>query len=252
MKSPVTVLDLGLASYDTVWELQKRMHSELLNGSGKERLLLVEHPAVVTLGRGAKESNLKRSVDEIKASGIEVFHIERGGDVTYHGPGQLVAYPILNLNQHKRDVGWYMRSLEEVVIRTLSDYSVQAIRIPGRTGVWIQNTTEAPGEHACQSLTSSKICSIGVRLSRWCTYHGLSVNVLPATEGFEHIHPCGCPGVVVTSLEQELQNRNTESNTSSEVSANLMGKVKHRLVRNFSAVFECEATIVVAESFGRY
>jgi lipoyl(octanoyl) transferase len=250
MDKTITVLDLGLAPYQSVWDLQRELHAGLLAGTGKETLLLVEHPPVVTLGRGAKQETLKVPVDQLEANGIEVFHIERGGDVTYHGPGQLVAYPILNLNHHRRDVGWYMRSLEEVVIQTLAEHGVPAIRIPGRTGVWVKQPHALAADG---TPLTHKICSIGVRLSRWCTYHGLSVNVSQTTEGFNHIHPCGYSDVSVTSLEAELRTlarvMSPEHSTQSEIGLteqvgdDLVSRVKHQITKNFCDVFDCEASI---------
>lgn len=183
------VLELGLKPYREVWDLQKKLQAELIAGTGEQTLIICEHSPVITLGTSAEASNVLAREDELKTHGIEVIKIERGGDVTYHGPGQLVAYPILNLNYYRRDVDWYLRQLEQIIIDTLADCGVTGMRIPGKTGVWTSDT--------------KKIASIGVRLSRWCTMHGLSLNVQDCSVGFNLINPCGFRDIEMTSLEQE-------------------------------------------------
>lgn len=151
---------------------------------------------MITVGRSGKEQNLLMTPSQLATKGVSYFQIDRGGDITYHGPGQIVGYPILDLNQHRRDVGWYMRSLEEVIMRFLAQFSVVSTRRDGRTGVW---TGSGQGDN----LPTRKIASVGVRISRWCTMHGFSVNVLDCHEGFSLINPCGFTDIEVTSIEEE-------------------------------------------------
>ena len=186
--------DLGLISYQAAWQLQKQLQQDLIAGNIPEQLLLCEHNPTITVGRSGKIENLLVDRATLIERGVDFFAVERGGDVTYHGPGQLVCYPILDLNRHRRDVHWYMRSLEEVIIRVLAHYGVQGHRSLGRTGVWTgnqQNDTEDVLE---------KIASIGVRISRWCSLHGFSLNVADVSDGFSMINPCGYQDVRVSSL----------------------------------------------------
>ncbi|MCB0309688.1 MAG: lipoyl(octanoyl) transferase LipB [Bdellovibrionales bacterium] len=182
------LLALGLRPFREVWDLQKKLQQGLINAQANDTLILCQHYPVVTNGRSGSEINLLLTKDQLRSIGIEYYEIERGGDVTYHGPGQIVVYPILNLNRYKKDVGWYMRTLETALITTLESFHVPAMQIPGRTGVW----TDA----------SSKIASIGVRISRWCTMHGLALNVSDQSGGFRHINPCGFKGINISYAEQ--------------------------------------------------
>lgn len=189
------VQDLGLTNFSEVWELQRKLQSELIAGTGEDHLILCEHTPVITIGRSAKKSateyqNLLVDRGELQRAGIEIFEIERGGDITYHGPGQLVGYPVLNLSSRRKDVGWYMRSLEEIIIQTMRDFGLNGIRISGRTGVWVSETL--------------KIASIGIRISRWCTMHGFSLNLFDQSAGFSYINPCGFSAVKMTSFEELL------------------------------------------------
>ena len=201
MLTPLHVQRLGRTPYREVWQRQKKLQAQLLEGGGHDTLILCEHEPVITLGRGAKPENVLASSAELERLGIKVIQIERGGDVTYHGPGQLLAYPILDLNRKRRDVGWYMRGLEEVVIRTLARYGIGACRIPGKPGVWL---APGPEQTASAPICNRKIAALGVRISRWCTLHGLSLNVQNCNKGFSLIHPCGFTDIIVTSLEEEL------------------------------------------------
>lgn len=170
---------LGLVPYREAWELQRELHRRRVNQEIPDTLLLLEHPPVYTLGKNADPRNLLNPGD------AEVVQTDRGGDVTWHGPGQLVGYPIFDLKQHRPSVSWYMRSLEEVIIRALQTFGVEAGRIPGLTGVWI-------GEE--------KICALGVRLSRWVTLHGFALNICPNLSYFSGMIPCGIRDKGVTSL----------------------------------------------------
>jgi lipoyl(octanoyl) transferase len=189
------VYDLGLMPYAQAWNLQKALVEQLKTRSHVDTLLLVEHPPVYTLGQGSTPEYLKFSP---QAPPHPLFRIERGGEVTHHCPGQLVGYPILNLKRHKPDLHWYLRQLEEVVIRTLAHFDIHGERLPGLTGVWVkEDGTYAPDTHR-------KLAAIGIKVSRWITMHGFALNICPDLEGFEHIVPCGIATRPVGSLAQLL------------------------------------------------
>ena len=179
------VQDLGLCSYKEVWDLQKNIHAERIAGKDQDTLLLVEHTPVYTFGKNADKNHLLHHYPE----NVQIFHIERGGDITFHGPGQLVGYPILDLNNYKKSISWYMRSLEEVIIDTLDIYGLVAIRKDGLTGVWIGD---------------EKIAALGVRISRWVTMHGFALNVNTDLNYYDGIIPCGILEYGVTSMEKLL------------------------------------------------
>jgi lipoyl(octanoyl) transferase len=182
------VYDLGTTEYTKALELQRYYHKKVIEGSQGDVLLACSHNPVYTCGTSTLDEHLYRSPEELGASGATVVQVERGGSVTYHGPEQAILYPIIDLHHHRTDVGWYMRSLEEVAIRTLHDYEIEGIRIPGKTGVWIDE--------------NSKIAFSGVRISRWCTLHGLSLNVTNCAAQFALINPCGLGTITITSIEQ--------------------------------------------------
>lgn len=190
------VRSLGIRPYSEVLGLQRALQRTLIEGTGPEVIIACQHPPVITIGRGGKSTNIIAATHELAAAGIDRVEVERGGDVTYHGPGQIIVYPILNLNNYRRDVGWYMRLLEESVIQTVARWGVQANRYPGRTGVWLP-----PRESGARWR---KLSSQGVRISRWCTFHGLSLNVTDQQDGFRHLNPCGYTDIDSTSLEQLL------------------------------------------------
>lgn len=209
----ITVQHLGRRPYREVWELQKKIQRDLLDGISENHLIFCEHDPVITLGRSAKRENVLLPENQ---KAIEVIEIERGGDVTYHGPGQIVCYPLLDLSTKRRDVCWYMRTLEEVILRTLSDLGITANRVQGRTGVWIQR----------HGAPDSKIASIGLRLSRWRTLHGFSLNVHGVQAGFSMINPCGFSDITVTSISEQLQRPFA------------LDSVEALLERHFCALFE--------------
>jgi lipoyl(octanoyl) transferase len=219
-KDLLQILDLGRCKYLYAWKLQRDLQSRLMTGQGPDTLLVCEHDPVITMGRSAKAANLLVSLQQLQEQGVEYYEVERGGDVTYHGPGQLVLYPVLNLNHKRRDVHWYMRSLEAVVIETLAFFGISAARYSGRTGVWI---TLQPAPR--------KICSIGVRISRWCTMHGLALNIEDCGAGFALINPCGYTDIEITSLARELDC------AGRGVLPDLMYQAKQRLVQNFLEIF---------------
>jgi lipoate-protein ligase B len=187
---PLNVFNLGLQPYQSVLELQHRMVAARRSGKIGDTLLLLQHPPVITLGRRGNENNILVSREWLEERGIQVHRVERGGDVTYHGPGQLVGYPIMDLAQHRPDVGWYMHSLEETLIRTLADFGIAATRYPGNIGVWLDEHT--------------KIASLGVRIENWITYHGFALNVAPDVSHFQLIVPCGLAHKEITSMEKAL------------------------------------------------
>jgi lipoyl(octanoyl) transferase len=180
---------LGRLAYGEALELQRRVAADRISGHiGQDVLLLVEHPPVVTLGRTAKERNLTSSPDFLRSRGVELFEVERGGDVTFHGPGQLVGYPIFDLKRHKLDLHWYLRQVEEAVIIGLAHYGIAAERNTGFTGVW---------------TAGRKIASIGVHARDWVTWHGFALNISTDLSYFNLIVPCGIDGVIMTSMERE-------------------------------------------------
>ena len=208
------LLKLGLTPYRKAWELQREIFRGVVASEEEDTLILVEHPHVYTFGRGADMGNFLLTDEKLIEIGAEKLEIERGGDVTYHGPGQLVGYPILNLAHFKEDLGWYLRALEDTIIKVLAMYDVEGFRIAGRTGVW---TGDAGNEE--------KICAIGVHASRWCTMHGFAFNVNTDLSYFAHIIPCGISDRGVTSLEKILGRKIP------------MDEVMERYVEAFATVF---------------
>ncbi|PPK84087.1 lipoyl(octanoyl) transferase [Neolewinella xylanilytica] len=212
----VFIHHLGRMAYQPAWDLQRRLHATLVERKldnrrrlqagetelpgQQHRLLFVEHDPVYTLGKSGSQEHLLLSAEQLVAEGITFVRINRGGDITYHGPGQLVVYPIFDLDEFFNDVHRYVRSLEEVIIRTLADFGLMGERDPGYTGVWLA------GDPA-RRRPKRKICAIGVHLSRWTTMHGLAFNVRPNLAHFNHIVPCGIADRdrSVTSLSIELR-----------------------------------------------
>lgn len=190
MSRRLLVQDLGLRPYAEVLELQRALAQRRLSGELKDDLLLlVEHEPVVTLGRGTQPRSLPLSAAELARRGVQQFEVERGGDVTFHGPGQLVGYPILDLRQHREDLHWYLRTLEDALIAGLNELGIEAGRNPGLTGVWTRGR---------------KIGSIGIHVKQWVTFHGFALNVNTDLSYFELIVPCGIRDVVMTSVALEL------------------------------------------------
>lgn len=182
-------MDLGRRPYAEVLELQRELCRRRVAGEIQDDLLLlVEHDPVITLGRGTRATSLPLSAEEIRRRGVDVFEVERGGDVTYHGPGQLVGYPIVDLNRHRPDLHWYLRELEGAVIDALADLEIPAERRPGLTGVWTRGR---------------KIASIGIHVKQWVTFHGFALNVVNDLANFGLIVPCGIENVVMTSVARE-------------------------------------------------
>lgn len=197
--------DLGTVDYKTCWDYQEELFAESIrrkiarrNGEDaalpENHLLFVEHPPVFTLGKSGDEKNLLRSTKELAREGFSYYKINRGGDITYHGPGQLVGYPIIDLDQFFTDIHRYLRTLEEAIILMLADYGIVAGRIEGLTGVWVGENSDNP----------RKIAALGVKCSRWVTMHGFALNVNSNLSHFDLIVPCGIDDKAVTSMEKEL------------------------------------------------
>jgi lipoyl(octanoyl) transferase len=190
MQRPLTVQRLGRVAYSDALALQEELVEQRTAGRIADTVLLLEHdPAVITLGRGAKEEHVLLSREALALQGVEVHETGRGGDVTYHGPGQLVAYPIVDLKPDRQDVRKYVGALEEVMIRIAAGYGITAGRVAGLNGTWVGN---------------NKLGAVGVRIRRWVTMHGLAINVSTALDAFDLIVPCGIRDRGVTSLEREL------------------------------------------------
>ena len=203
--------DLGFIDYKEAWDLQQEIHSKRVLGEVDDFLFLLEHPNTYTLGKTAHKENLVGSEDYLTQNKISVYDIDRGGDITYHGPGQIVGYPIIDLNNWFKDTHKYLRALEEVIIKTCSDYGLECERNEKHTGVWIED---------------QKIAAIGIKVSRWVTMHGFAFNVNTDLNLFNGIIPCGIQDKTVTSLKQELKR---EINIQ---------EVKEKLLKNFTQLFE--------------
>ena len=233
MRQKVFFEDMGIRSYQPSWDYQEALllkntqikwearqnEQDLKTSQTEHRLLMVEHNPVFTLGKSGKREHVLVSEEQLKNLGIEFFHINRGGDVTYHGLQQIVGYPILDLDKFKTDLGWYLRSLEQVIIDVMAEYGLKGERSSGETGVWLQ--PEDP-------FMARKICALGIKCSRWITMHGFALNVNTDLSHFEFIVPCGIQGKTVTSLEKELGHKvNYE-------------EVKEKIKKHFQLVFDCE------------
>jgi len=210
-----TVRDLGRMSYTDALAVQQQIASDRKQGLGSDHLLFVEHPHVITIGRNGREENLLASGALLRQKGIELHESDRGGDVTYHGPGQIVGYPIVDLRDWKRDVGAYVRAIEQVLIDTLEGFGIQAVRVAGLTGVW----TNRDGAEA-------KIAAIGVHLSRWVSTHGWALNVTTDLSYYQYIVPCGLTKPV-TSMEHLGVRADVE-------------EVKSALAHHFRRIFDFE------------
>lgn len=230
MKPILQVEYLGRVNYKEAWEYQEKLFQQTVDLKVRNRreqlrlstsnyLLFVEHDPVYTLGKSGDFSNLLVSEDELKRKGAEFFKTNRGGDITFHGPGQLVAYPILDLDHFFTDVHKYLRFLEEAVIQTLAHWNIEATRSSGETGVWLDVDTPF----------ARKICAMGIRASRWITMHGLALNVDTDLSFFELMIPCGIPGKGVTSMKRELGD-NCPS----------LEEVQREFLKQFARLFNCE------------
>ncbi len=207
--------------YADALTLQRDAARARLSGSlAEDVLFLVQHPPVITLGRSTKAGNLLASSAQLAVRGVELFDVERGGDVTFHGPGQLVGYPIVNLTRHTQDLHWYLRQLEEAMIRALAPFGITAGRNAGKTGVWVRDR---------------KIASIGVHARQWVTWHGFALNVTTDLSYFDLMVPCGIPDVVMTNVERELLE--AAASTCLAPSPALFDDVRERTIAAFATLF---------------
>ncbi len=216
------LIDIGKTEYSYAWDLQKSLLDLRNEGKIPDVILFTEHHHTYTIGKSGGDDHLLASEDELRSKGIALFKIDRGGDITYHGPGQIVCYPIIDLKNHYLDVHRYLRDLEEVVIRALKRYSIEAHREPDYTGVWVG---------------SEKICAIGVKVSHWVTMHGFAFNINTDLSYFGRIIPCGIFHMGVTSLSQVLDRGVT------------LSEVKHILTEELAGVFETEIEPTSLEQF---
>lgn len=230
LNKQIILRDLGFKDYKETWDYQETLFQEIIDIKIRNRreskddktpnyLLFVEHPHVYTLGKSGDLSHLLIGEAELKAKNATFYKINRGGDITYHGPGQIVGYPIIDLDNFFTDIHKYLRLLEESIILTLSEYGIQSTRSPGETGVWLDVGTPF----------ARKICALGVRSSRWVTMHGFALNVNTDLGYFDHIVPCGIRGKDVTSMHVELGVKQVDENL-----------VKQKIVTHFSRLFEAE------------
>ncbi len=234
MQTEVQFEDLGFRPYKEIWDYQETLLKQntdiklasRLSGIDTtpdlvptlNHLLFVEHTPVYTLGKSGDEKNVLISEEEREKRGIDYFHINRGGDITFHGPGQLVGYPIIDLEKFKPDLGWYLRSLEDVIIVTMAEYGLKGERSPGETGVWLDPFVKGK---------ERKICAMGIKCSRWITMHGFAFNVNTDLDYFGFIVPCGIENKQVTSLQKEL---------GREIS---FEEIKQKVKNNFEKIFAC-------------
>lgn len=227
MNKKIQLLDLGNKDYKATWEYQEELFKKIVDLKIQNRnstspiltpnfFLYVTHPHVYTLGKSGDFSNLLLSEKQLKEKGASFYKINRGGDITYHGPGQIVGYPILDLENFFTDIHKYLRFLEEAIILTLAEYGLKTERSPGETGVWFDVGTPF----------ARKICAMGVRASRWVTMHGFALNVNADLGYFDHIIPCGIRGKAVTSMHVELGRKVNEE------------EVKEKILKHFSVLFE--------------
>ena len=200
------ILDLGLSDYNETWKLQKKLQYKRILGEIEDHLLLVEHPPVFTLGKNASKQHIINNSDD-----VSIIQTDRGGNITFHGPGQLVGYPILDLNYYKRSITWYMRELEQLIIDVLGEYDIKASRKKGLTGTWVKD---------------KKIAALGVRISKWVTMHGFSLNINPDLNFYKYIIPCGIKEYGVTSMAKIMGN---------EVPS--MDEIKTKMTKRFTKNF---------------
>ncbi|MFV9552384.1 lipoyl(octanoyl) transferase LipB [Algibacter sp. PT7-4] len=230
MNKKIELQDLGLKDYKQTWDYQENLFKAIVDSKIKNRreaagletknyFLFVEHPHVYTLGKSGDITNLLVDETQLKAKNATFYKVNRGGDITYHGPGQIVGYPILDLDNFFTDIHKYLRFLEEMIILTLAEYGLKAERSPGETGVWLDVGTPF----------ARKICAMGVRASRWVTMHGFALNVNADLGYFDLMIPCGIKGKAVTSLNVELGKKEVNET-----------EVKEKLIKHFTNLFEAE------------
>ena len=218
------LVNIDLIEYRRAWNFQREVVAAKVKSDLPDILILLEHNPVITLGRRGDHQHIQASPEVLTAEGINIYHVERGGEVTYHGPGQIIGYPILNLKNWHRDVSWYVFNLEEVLIRTLGDFGIEGTRNRLNRGVWVRD---------------SKIGSIGVAITRWVTYHGFSLNVSPNMYHYSLITPCGLEGIKITSLRELLGKEPAQRRVRDDIS------------RHFQQVFNMELARIDMEDLKR-
>jgi lipoyl(octanoyl) transferase len=225
VREKVAIINLGRTAYRDIWELQRKIFTLRAEAKISDVLILNEHNHVYTIGKTGCDDHLLACEDELHENNVEVYHIDRGGDITYHGPGQLVGYPILDLTNHYLDIHRYLRDLEEVIIRTLREHRIDAHRDKDFTGVWVGN---------------EKIAAIGVKVSRWITMHGFALNIATDLNYFDRIIPCGIFHRGITSMEK--------------VSGKVIpaDDVATSIIRNYSEVFDCDIVHYTKDEFVQY
>jgi lipoate-protein ligase B len=222
----LNIINLGIEPYKKVWDFQKKLHQMRLDNLIHDTLILLEHPHTYTLGKSADKNHLLADDNTLSENEIDIFEIDRGGDITYHGPGQIVGYPIIRLDEFYKDVHRYLRDLEEIIIRTLDEFDIKAERNEDYTGVWINN---------------NKIAAIGIKVSRWITMHGFAFNINTDLSYFDKIIPCGIFEKGVTSLANELGTKITLKN------------VKDVIIKHFCEIFRYDSFKIFssADEFGK-
>ncbi|MDD5454348.1 MAG: lipoyl(octanoyl) transferase LipB [Candidatus Ratteibacteria bacterium] len=220
MAEAIDIINLGLKDYRRTYKIQKELVAKRLKGQIPDTLLVVEHPPVFTIGRSGSKEHILAPLKKIQQEGIEIIEVDRGGNITYHGPGQIVGYPIIDLKNYGKDIHIYLRMLEKVLIKLLKELGIKAKRIKGMTGVWVHPVRNSPVNNATNipavflrkqnagiaSNEAKKIASIGIAVSKWIAYHGFALNVEPNMEHFKMINSCGL-GKEVTSMKEQLGNR---------------------------------------------
>jgi lipoate-protein ligase B len=237
MPRTVNVVNLGLKDYQQSYKIQKEFVKKRQEGKITDTLIFVEHPPVFTIGRNGSRKNILASSERLKKEKIKIYEIDRGGDITYHGPGQIVGYPIIDLRKYGKDIHIYLRTLEEILIKMLEHFSISAERIKGMTGVWINPvrnnphfllSQESSGDDSgiSNGVNDKKIASIGIGISKWITYHGFSLNIDPNMKHFEMINPCGL-GKPITSMKEQLNSKCPKR-----------GEIEEKLTEIFTEVFQ--------------
>lgn len=220
MQSKLNILDLGKKDYKEVWDLQKVIHQKRIEGEISDTLIIVEHNPVITMGKSGKDDNLLMPFKKLEEKGINFYRIERGGDVTYHGPGQIVGYPIFNIRDGLIGIKSFIKRIEDIIIATLKDFNIKGEKKEKMIGVWTE---------------SGKICSIGIAVKRWVSFHGFAFNVNTDLNHFDYIVPCGLKNVTMTSM-QKISNKSVS-----------MDDVKKSIIDNFGKLFNRETKAICLE-----
>lgn len=236
MRNTLDILNLGLKDYQETYKIQKDLVGKRCKGEIPDTLIFVEHPPVFTIGRKGSRKNILISSAQLKKEKIKIHEIDRGGDITYHGPGQIVGYPIVDLRKYGKDIHVYMRTLEEILIKSLRHFGISSGRIKDMTGVWVdpvRNITPRRDAGTISNGASKKIASIGIGVSRWITYHGFALNVNPNIKYFKMINACGL-GKPITSMKEQLGNKCPKRETIEEkiagISSEVFSKIRDNIV----------------------